>query len=194
MPDIIFNTFVRRQTINSPYTHWMIPDDEVIARALVALELDLAQPGYRGGVLVVPVSPEGFFTALTTLEEGDELAGAFRPRREGEFPRKSFHKLAGDDWVKPEAKAVDIILYASATLAEDGSNELPAVDGNWEIVSINGRPTEGEAPIDPITLMYNHFHVPGSNDGGSSTGMSDSEFVEALREAHIYWRDKAFIR
>lgn len=191
---IILNSFVVRQTIESPYTHWMIPDAEVISRTVASMEAGNAKPGYRDGVLVVPVDPEGFFTALTVLEEGDELVGIFAPRREGEFPRKSMHKPADDNWVKPEALAVDVILYSSATLSEDGSNELPAEDGNWEVVSVNGRPTNEEAPIDPITLMYNHFHVPGSNDGGSSTGMSDSEFVELLRKGHNYWKDKAFIR
>lgn len=192
--EIVLNSFVLRQTIDSPYTHWMIPDGEVISRAVDAMEAGNAKRGYRDGVLVVPVNPEGFFTALVVLEEGDDLVGSFKPRREGEFPRKTFHKPADENWVKPEAKAVDVILYASTTLAEDGSNELPAEEGNWEVVSVNGRPTDEEAPIDPITLMYNHFHVPGSNDGGSSTGMSDSEFVALLREAHEYWKDKAFMR
>ncbi len=191
---IVFNKFVRRQTIPSSYTHWLIPDAEVIARTKSALDAGEAKQGYRDGVLVVPVAPQGFYTALTTLEEGDELVGSYRARREGEVPRKSTNKAATKGWVKPEAKAVDVILYASVTLEEEGTNELPAEDGNWEIISINGRPIEGEAPIDPITLMYNHFHVPGSNDGGSATGMSAEEFVEALREAHEYWRDKAFIR
>lgn len=191
--NVILNSFVRRQTIDSPYTHWMIPDSALINRVHASLECGNAKPGYREGVLVVPVASQGFYCTLATLNEGDELVGTFEARREGEFPRKSVVKPAGEDWQKPEAKAVDVILYASTTLAEDGSNELPAIEGNWEIVSVNGRPTEEEAPIDPMTLIYNHFHVDGSNDGGSSTGMTDSEFVEALRISHEYWKDKAFI-
>lgn len=191
--NVILNSFVRRQTIDSPYTHWMIPDSALIKRVQAALHWGDAKPGYREGVLVVPVAPQSFYCTLTTLKEGDELVGSFKARREGEFPRKNILKPAGEDWQKPEAKAVDVILYSSATLEEDGSNELPAIEGNWEIVSVNGRPTVEEAPIAPMTLIYNHFHVEGSNDGGSSTGMTDSEFVEALRISHEYWKDKAFI-
>jgi hypothetical protein len=191
--NVILNSFVRRQTIDSPYTDWSITDEALINRVHATLECGNAKPGYREGVLVVPVAPQGIYTSLTTLKEGDELVGTFKARREGEFPRKSITKPAGEDWCKPEAKAVDVILYASTTLAEDGSNELPAIEGNWEIISVNGRPTEEEAPIAPMTLIYNHFHVDGSNDGGSSTGMTDKEFVEALRISHEYWKDKAFI-
>ena len=192
MTTIVLNSFVRRQTIDSPFAHWMIPDEELIERTLAGFEQ--AEQGYREGVLVVPIDPSSIFTAMVTLEEGDELVGAFVARVPGEQPRKKTYKKADENWTKPEAAAVDVILYASSTLAEDGDNDLPSEDGNWEIVSVNARPTVEKEPINPGTLMFNHFHVEGSNDGGTTTGMSDAEFVAALRESVAYWKDKAFIQ
>jgi hypothetical protein len=35
--------------------------------------------------------------------------------------------------------------------------------------------------------MHNHF----GSDGGTSTGLSDEEFVSMLRESFEFWQDKA---
>ncbi len=87
---------------------------------------------------------------------------------------------------KTPAVAADIVLYASTVLAEDNSNELPAVEGNWEIISINARLSLEEEPMHPGTLMANHFQ----DSGGTATHMTDSEFVEALRVSRAYWANK----
>ena len=71
-------------------------------------------------------------------------------------------------------------------LAEDGDNELPAKEGNFEIISINASPSALE-PINPDCLMANHFGA----DGGTNTQMSDASFVAALRESFEFWQDKA---
>lgn len=80
-----------------------------------------------------------------------------------------------------------MVCYSSIALAENGSNELPAVKGNYEIVSLNASPKEGDMPISPGVLMANHFGF----DGGTTTGMSDAEFVAQLRESVLWWKDKA---
>ena len=81
------------------------------------------------------------------------------------------------------------MLYASDVLADDGDNELPPEEGNWEIISINASPSEDEVPINPMTLMHNHF----GSDGGTDTNLSDKEFVKMLSEGFEFWKDKAMI-
>jgi hypothetical protein len=125
-----------------------------------------------------------FYAGVIELEPGDVLTGGFEPRREGEEPRK-FVTTVGKKKLK--AKHVDIVLYASTVLAEDGSNRLPAEPDNWEIVSINASPVDIDMPIDPVVLMHNHF----GSDGGTATGLSDSDFVHMLKESFEFWKNKA---
>jgi len=82
---------------------------------------------------------------------------------------------------------VEIVLYRSDVLAEGGDNSLESSTENWEIISVNASPTEGEMPIAPMTLMHNHF----GSDGGTATNMTDAEFVQALRDGFKFWADKA---
>ena len=46
-----------------------------------------------------------------------------------------------------------------------------------------------EVPINPMTLMHNHF----GSDGGTDTHLSDKDFVIMLREGFEFWKDKAMI-
>lgn len=193
--NLIFNSFVNRQNKpNSGSTSWTLDLQEIEDLLFESLADGSYSRGYRDGVLVVRLKESsGFYTGIATLVEGDTLIGRFRARTEGELPRKTISKLVGLGDPKPEAKSVDVILYSSQTLAEDQTNELPAIEGNWEVISINANPINGKVPIDPFTLIANHFHVPGSGDGGTSTKMSAEEFESALRESHEFWKDKAQI-
>lgn len=186
MIQIAVNPFARRQTPDSRFSHWEFSEEELIER--VWEFFDVAAPGYRDGVILVPISPDGVSSNTCELQPGDVLQGVYESRREGEAPRKAVYVVGGK---KTPAKRVDVVLYSSATLAEDGSNTLPPKEGNWEIISVNGCPTEEEEPISPGTLMHNHFHVAGSDDGGTSTGMSSDEFVAALEKGFRYWSNKA---
>lgn len=177
---IDFSSFVRRQTAESQFTHWTLSDEEVLSRVNNGFENRKA--GYRDGVVLVPVPPDGFFTSVVKLKEGDKLEGEFRARREGEEPRKSVC-AKGD---KTPAKSVDVVLYRKDVLAEGNEN---STDADWEIVSINASPEEGELPIMPDVLIANHFVL----SGGTATNMSDSEFVETLRKSVLYWKDKALV-
>lgn len=96
-----------------------------------------------------------------------------------------FWALVGE-WLEGTGKDTLGRLYASSVLAEDGDNELPAEPGNWEIVSFKPRLCVESEPIRPEILMANHFH----DEGGTQTGMTDSEFVAALRVSRSYWNDK----
>lgn len=179
------NDFVRRQTAASEYTHFDGPLERV---AELALEhFHRAKPGYRDGVCLVPVPAEGFFCGVVTLEEGDVLVGRYEARREGEEPRKELRVRREGPGRAPGATkspcvAVDVVLYRRDVLEE--GNE-PCTGEDWDIVSINGRLTEDEMPIAPMTLIANHFEL----DGGTATGMSPEEFETALRKSVLFWKD-----
>jgi hypothetical protein len=181
--NIHITSFVRRQTPESHFSHWTISDEELVGR--IKNNLHKAFEGYREGVILVPVEPEGFFSAVADLQIGDKLKGVFSCRRSGEEPRKSF-------WIEGEkdpAKTVWVVLYAHHVLAEKNENES---DADYEVVSVNTSPTVDDkpAPMPPETLIANHFEL----SGGTATKMTDSEFVKALRESVMYWKEKVQIQ
>lgn len=183
MLDVGFNPFVRRQTANSRFSHWTLTDGQVLH--LCQDFWEARKPGYREGVCLVPVPPEGFFTNVVTLQAGDKLKGGYEPRIEGEEPRKFVTIDRGPGNLaesKPPAAAVDIILYHKDVLAEDGEQ----AEFEWNIISINANPTTDDVPIDPETLIANHLHL----SGGTRTGMTDEVFVEQLSKSVAYWKNK----
>lgn len=217
---IHINTFVKRQTPESEFSHFN-PDTsgdpwEFLKNMLygiigvdllkcgVSMDSDLCltedllvgcaniKRGYREGVVLVnvPLDSEDdhpwFYSGVAVLEEGAELRGSFKARRPGESPRKSVGVVGAS---KMPAKSAFVVLYASTVLAEGDDNELEAVEGNWEVISINANPCDDEMPISPMVLMHNHF----GSDGGTDTNMNDEEFVNALREAFLFWKDKAMV-
>ncbi len=181
---IAFSAFVRRQTPESEFSHFTISDEEVLKR--VFDNWHKRKPGYRDGVILIPIEPDGFFSSVIQLKEGDNLVGQFKARREGEKPRKSTF-YAGSASKMP-AKSVDIVLYRADVLAEDKDNGRSA-DSDWEIVSINASPTEEEMPIPTGALIANHLHL----SGGTKTNLSDTEFVNLLRKSVEFWSDKALV-
>jgi len=192
---VAFSDFVRRQTPDSKFSHWDISDVGVID--LIIGNWSRRRFGYRPEVVLVPVDPDGFFTGVVNLQEGDNLRGSFMPRQKGEAPRQTFCLDTRDrEGVsanprdrKAPAAAVDIVLYSREALLEDlkPGEEPPTAD--WNIISVNASPVLGEAPIRPEVLMANHFH----DDGGTATNMDDTMFTDALRLAYFYWKDKTFI-
>jgi hypothetical protein len=183
MPTVAITTFVRRQTPQSQFTHWTISDEELVNR--VVRNIDKAHPGYREGVILVPVEPEGFYSKVVSLQKGDTFAGEYVSRRDGEEPRKSCF-LKGE---AAPAGTVWVVLYAHNVLIEKNENEG---DSDFEIVSVNGSPSQDSSPppMPPETLIANHYEL----DGGTATKMSDSEFVAALRDSVLYWKDKISVR
>ena len=181
-PFLIESDFVTRQTRNSAFSHFDGPWAEVVART--EADFDNQTPGYREGVVLVRLSDvSGFKSGVAHLKEGDKLVGAFEARRDGEDPRLSTCVVGRE---KLDAAQVDVVLYRADVLAEDPSH---VGKGEWEIVSVNASPVEGEMPIDPMTLLHNHFGA----DGGTSTGLTDSELVAMLREGFHFWKDKAMV-
>jgi len=174
-------TFASRQTADSTFSHFDGTDAELIDLILQAW--DRQTPGYRDGVIEVPVDPDRFYSNVVRLQEGDKLTGEYTARRTGEDPRKRVGTPA-DGRGKMPAAAVSIILYREDVLAEE-EGYVPA--SLWEVISINARTTEGPEPMTPGTAMANHF----GGTGGTDTKMSDAEFVAFLRTCWIHWRDKA---
>lgn len=184
---IAVSNFVKRQTPESSYSHYTGSWEGLRNMVEHEFAAGKAKPGYRDGVVLVPVPAEGFFSAVVTLDEHDILVGGFEARQPGEEPRKVVRVDPGAGHGKESAKHVDIVLYRHDVLAE---NNEQSSDAEWEIISVNARITDEEMPMDPDTLMYNHFEL----SGGTATGMSDSEFVAALRKSFTYWRDKAMVQ
>jgi hypothetical protein len=176
------NSFITRQTEESPYSYSTQSWEELAQEC--EINFDAAKPGYTDGVLLVPISTETVFSGVCLLGTNQPLSGKFESRRDGEAPRKTLHAVGG---VKAPAQSAFVVLYCSAILSADGSNQLPPDEGNWEMISLNASPVEGEMPINPMVLMHNHF----GSDGGTDTGLSSEQFEELLREAFLFWRDKA---
>ena len=183
---LVVNPFVLRQTAESPFSHFTGDGGwgTIVARAIAAMAAGATKPGYRDGVLEVIIDPTDVMSGVVTLTDGAELVGTYKPRRVGETPRKEIRAKGAH---KMPAATASVILYRTDVLAENGDNILPMSAGGWEIVSLNASPVEGDIPIDPMTLMHNHF----GSDGGTATGMSDSEFVSALRRGFEFWKNKA---
>lgn len=162
-----------------PFSHFEGTDEQLLA--LVREHWDKREPGYRDGVYLVPVDPSGFYCPTCELKEGDKLVGEFRARRPGETPRISYGVVGGQ---KTPARACSLIVYAREVL-EEGNEETTGAD--FDMVMIQARSHEGDEPMDPDTLMHNHF----GSDGGTDTKMSPEEFEAKMREGFTYWKNKA---
>lgn len=162
------------------------PDWDYLVR-LVEANFHLRRPGYRDGVVLVPVpvaTPDGrptFTCPIVELKEGDTLFGSFRARRPGETPRKALN--VPYRW-GTDALFCDIVLYSRETL-EEGDEERTGAD--WDIITILGKLDNEDMPMPPETLMANHFGA----DGGTATNMSPEEFEAALRKSFEFWKGRA---
>lgn len=182
---VAINSIVNRQTSESPYSHFEGTKEELLERVIDNIKLSNFTAGYRTGVILVEILADKFFTGLIKLEDGDILIGKFEARREKEKPRKSI-QVKREEAKKQPANRVQIVCYSHDVLAENNEAET---DADWEIVSLNAYPTREIAPIDPMTLMHNHF----GSDGGTATNMNAKEFETQMRESFLYWRDKGIL-
>jgi hypothetical protein len=173
------NDFVRRQTADSPFSHFEGDWDYVLDIAID--NFDRRKTAYRDGVINIPVPPQGFFSPVVKLAEGMEITGEYKPRRKGETPRLNIRAKGG----KTPAVAVELDFYRKDVLEESGDNSTAA---EWELVNVRAMAFEDE-PMNPATLMHNHF----GSDGGTDTKMSPFEFQAALRESFEFWKDKAMV-
>ena len=174
-------TLAARQTPDSRFSHFEGTSEELIAliQDTAASDPTSVVPTPREGIIKVRVDPAQFKTGMLKLEPNQVIFGLFEARQEGEYPRKVV--MAKGD--KLPAKYCEVIMYHRDVLLETEGYE-PAAD--WEVISVNASPEVTAVPMAPSTLMYNHFGM----DGGTSMGMTDSQFVTTLRESLLYWHDK----
>jgi len=144
--------FARRQTPTSCYSHFESPDGPGIVD-LVSAHFGRATPVNEAGtILRVPVPPEGFWSAVRPLVEGEAVVSRYLPRRPGEEAVLSTMTSGA----KAPARHVEIILYHRDALGEDASTSA-----DWEIVSINASPFECPFPMDPVTMARNQLQKEG---------------------------------
>jgi len=176
--NIAASEFVKRQTANSPFSHYNGPWQDVVN--LVEKHWENQTHGYRDGVVLVLVPVDHFFSGVCELNEGDALGGIYKARQEGETPRKTTWKVGGK---KMPAQYVEIILYSHGVLAE---NHEQSSDADWEILSVNASPEPHPMPQMSGSLIANHLGL----SGGTDTKMSDEEFVQSLKKSIEFWQDK----
>ena len=182
--NIHWTKYVSRQTPGSGFSHFDGSKEEIIQ--MVKDNFHTGTRGFRDGVHIVNIDPRGWLSPVVTLTQDTILKAEYKVRFEGEEPRKVIMAKGGK---KIPAKSIYVALFSSHVLAETGENELPAEDGNWEIITMNASPWEGKEPMNPEVLMHNHF----GSSGGTDTKMNDEEFVAALRVSHAYWKDKCML-
>ncbi len=188
--DFFRQTFLKRQENFAPTAlhpgQWQEQaGNEILARVTTSLTMGHTRPGYRPGVLLVSISPDGFKMRHRELVEGDYLFGGYKARVPGETPRKKVQVLHVGE--VPPAKYVDVVLYHRDVMIEDGETVPEGVD--YEVVAVLAKDIEGDEPMDPDTLLANHFGF----SGGTSTKMTPEQFEAALRESLEYWKNRALL-
>lgn len=176
-PTIVCNSFVKRQTENSKFSHFNGTWSEL--EKLVKDNFSKAVQGYKPGVLLVPVPPDKFMSGVVEITPETKFSVTYAPRREGEDP---YLQIAAKGGKKAHAKNVNIVLYSHDVLAENNENDT---DADYEIISINARPTEKEEPMTPITMARNMAGL----SGGTKATYTAEQFVESI----LYWNSRAMI-
>jgi len=176
----------KRHTPESTHNHFDGTESELIE--LIKSNWHRLRPGYRDGVVTVPVPPERFYSNMAE-PDANNLRATYSRRTPEEDPRMMFFVSGGK---KLPAKRAEIALYSSEVLAIPGangrtSNLLPPEPGNWEIVKIIAVPDETDPPIHFMTILHNHFE----SSGGTPTGWDAERFESEMRKSFLYWKNRA---
>jgi hypothetical protein len=171
---VALNDFVRRQTPESPYSHFVGSENYLVA--LVTAYLNKGWQGYKPGVLLVPVPPEKFRANVVSVTSQTELRATFEARREPEARFLSV-RAKGE---KVQAKHVFVVLYSKEVLGDEATS-----DADWEIVSINARESEIEEPMDPMTMARNFLVL----EGGTKGDFTAQQFAESI----VFWSTHALV-
>lgn len=172
MTTIKTNSFAHRHTPESEFGHFCGTFEEL--EVLVTEHFDEAEPGYRDGVVLVPVPPERFRSSIMPVTETTPLRATYAPRREGEEP--FLHVVAGGSG-KVVAGSCRVVLYRKDVLDEGG--EATHADSDWEIVSINAEPGAEASPMHPVTMARNFLQMTG----GTKAEYTAEEFARAI----VFW-------
>jgi hypothetical protein len=174
-PTVGVNAFALRHTPESPFSHFSGTPEELCAR--VVESFGAASPGYRPGVFLVPVSPEGFYSGIVALTPGTDLKATFEARRADEDPFTRVEAVGAD---KLPAKTVDIVVY-SRGLLDESKEERTGCD--WDIISINASTLDGPEPMSPVAMARNFLGLPG----GTKATFTAEEFAKAI----MFWATHA---
>jgi len=169
---IAINDFVRRQTPESPLSHYEGTWEELVE--LVTRSFPDAKEGYKPGVLLVPVPCWSFRSGTILVTPETELRAVFEARREPEARYLSV-RARGE---KPKAVFVFVVLYSHEVLGAEATT-----DADFEIISINARVTAAEEPMDPMTMARNFLVL----EGGTKGDFSAQQFAESI----VYWSNRA---
>lgn len=180
---VVASDFVVRQTRISDFSYYSGPWEDV---EKLAVDLfDAARDGYRDGVKLIAVPAGGFYSALVSKTDDMEPITIFEARREGEEPYKKT-VIYG---VKEKANFVDLVIYRKDVLEED--SDFKGTGADWEIVSINARVDEEEAPIPPQTMARNQLaDVPEHGVGGTKADYPVKDFIKSID----FWKTHCLIR
>ena len=176
MTTIKISKFAKRQTPESKFGYYSGSWSEL--ESLTSNNFDKNKPGYRDGVVLVPVPSIGFFSSLVKLKETDKFHTSYESRQSDEEPALTTTRVGGK---KQPANFVDIVLYRSDVLAEDNDR---STDADCEIISINCSLYES-TPMHPITMMRNELHLAG----GTSATYTKAEYLEAIQ----FWSQHAML-
>ena len=171
------NKFVLRQTAESKFSHYSGNWEDL--KSLVEKGFGESNSGYRDGVRLVSVPAEGFFSGVVEVNGETPLKAIFEARRKNEEPFLQIVAIGGE---KLPAKVVEVVVYRRDVLLEDGPDAV-STEAEWEVVSINARPTEEEEPLTPMAMARNMLVLPG----GTKATYTAEEFAKAI----IYWSKRA---
>jgi hypothetical protein len=169
------NAFVGRQTAESKFSHF--DGDHQRVANMAADFFHEAKQGYRDGVMLVSVPAAGFFSGVVEVWPDTVLRATFSARRDNEEPFLSVEAVGA---AKLPAKHVELVLYRRDVLLEDND---ASTECEWELISINARPTEEQEPLTPMAMARNFLKL----EGGTEADYSAKEFADAI----LYWSTRA---
>jgi hypothetical protein len=187
MEQIEANEFVKRQTPESKFSHFNGTWEDLAA--LTWLYINDAKPGYRQGVMLVPVPAHMFMTSIVKVGPQTPLEATFVSRQEGEEKHLGTISRNGK---KQQAKYVEIVVYGLSVLQEEKPSESGAP---WQIISINASPTESEVPFPPISRARNILGLKGGTDAQleEKTKLELVEMIVDMARATIFWSQHVMI-
>jgi Protein of unknown function (DUF3228) len=172
MSTIKLNDFVLRQTAESPYSHFDGTWDELLE--MVKANLPRSREGFRDGVLLVPVPPDRFRTAVTPLSRESILKAEFASRRADEEPFIRVNVIGP----KTRGAAAEVVVYRRDVLGPEATT-----DADYEVISINVSLGDTPEPMHPVAMARNFLGLAGGTKGNYS--------AEQFARAIIFWATHA---
>lgn len=166
---IKLNAFVKRPAADALSYHFEGSEEELLA--LVGANFHRAKAP-KNGVMVVPVPPGRFRTAVVPVTPETPLKAECEARREGEDAFIMVKAAAP----KAPARTVNIVLFHRDLLGPDATT-----DADYEVVSINAFTVEG--PMTPLAMAKNFLCLPG----GTKADYTAEEFARSI----IFWAKHA---